>query len=438
MHKRLINGLLVAVSLVSAGFAQNARIGALGGINITTDPANVFSLPAYMNDYPDFVQATGGSDLSTSFIGIKSLGEHFSLGIVGLKNNMLDDGFYSAAIQMINASSQNVDLKEGMPLIPHALVGLNFGTVQIGADVYLELNKAKYTFKAEESSGDIKEVGKVSNFGLVLNANLLFGDFRLSPVFGMSIPSAKYKLDVGNESDEVKLEKGTSFKFGAEVGLPLFDIDWVAGFMFNTVRYQFVKDGVIFTSNFVNPYLGFEYVLPGDILFVGQYDLGIDIDKQKPDVDDNPTVTKNNNVSHLIAFGLEKDIVDVWIFDMLTVRGGINWVIGDNIQIRKNDDIRERIDNSTDNSDFSPTVGLGLKKGIFTFDVVSRLGGWTGIISGPPVVAATITLDFGSKDKVSSNRSAEPVSQPAYQQPSTPSEPQGQQQYDSGESGYGF
>lgn len=435
MRNRLIKGLLVAVSLFSVGFAQNARIGALGGINIITDPANVFSLPAYMNDYPDFVQATGGANLAASFVGIKSLSEHFSLGIIGLKNNMLDDDFYSTAITMINEATENVDLKNSMPLIPHALVGLNFGAVKIGADVYLELNKAKYTYKAEESSGDIKEVGKVSNFGLVLNANLLFGDLCLSPIFGMSIPSAKHKLDVGDESDETKLEKGTSFKFGAEVGVPLFDIDWVAGLMFNTVRYQFVKDGNIFISNFVNPYLGFEYVLPGDILFVGQYDLGIEIDKVKPDVDDNPTVTKDNNISHLIAFGLEKDLVDVWIFDMLTVRGGINWVIGDNIQVVKNDDTRERIDNSTDNSDFSPTVGLGLKKGIFTFDVVSNLGSWAGIISGPPVVAATITLDFGSKDKVNSSRSPEPVSDP---QPSAPSEPQGQQQYDSGETGYGF
>ena len=439
MRSFLFKGLFTTAALFSMTFAQNARIDALGGINIISDPGKIFYLPGYMNQYPDLIQATGGTG-SASFIGIKSIGEMINLGIAGTRNSVLTEGFYENTISRINGLTTQIDINEQMPLAPHVLFGLDLDIIQLGVDLFLELNKAKYSYKAEESSGDINEKARVSNFGAVVNANINAGDFIFSPVFGISFPSMKRKYEAGDETVENKLEKGSFLKAGLEAGMPFFSADWKIGLIFNLLRYQMDENDNIQINNVTNAYAGFETEILGDVLFTGLYNLGISNYKDKPD-SSNPTINKVRGINHFIALGLEKDLEDVWIFDMLTVRGGINWIIGDRVDITKNDDARLRIDYAADQSDFNPTVGLGLSKGIFTFDILSNLGSWTGILSGPPVVAATVTLDFGGSTGSGTRPSTtvqEPEPQPLFpsQEPTPP--PQQEYDYNSGGSDFSF
>ena len=52
---------------------------------------------------------------------------------------------------------------------------------------------------------------------------------------------------------------------------------------------------------------------------------------------------------------------------------------------------------SSDASSFIPTLGLGFSKGIIQFDIASKLAGWSGLVSGMPVLSGTLTFDFTKK-----------------------------------------
>jgi hypothetical protein len=93
------------------------------------------------------------------------------------------------------------------------------------------------------------------------------------------------------------------------------------------------------------------------------------------------------------------------IVDFVVIRGGLNWSFS-------NSSFSETVNTSgtlfparigypDDIPSVKPTFGIGLGKKSIHFDIASSLGGWFGLLSGPPVVMGTITLHLDEMRKAS-------------------------------------
>jgi hypothetical protein len=445
MQKKLLCVLCVLVMAYLPSSAQNARVDALGGSSIVDDIINIVRNPADVTDYADNVQATATGAAFGAAIVTKSVGDMLTIGALANGGSVLQSNYYATAAAQVNLAGGTALTGTPGP-IPRLLVGLDVDPLALGLAVFFEAerNKSVTTVDPPESKATISK--RITNIGALLSANIEMGDAVLSPLFGLSLP----RINGLNETDdglgnivttEQKSQKGMMVKGGAELGVPMLDMDWTFGMFYTFEGYQFVTkaagtdtEGPEYPNHVVSAYLGFVTEIAGDVLLATEYGLTANVTKVKTESSDGltpPTITNvdngTTNYTHNVRVGIEKAIEGVWIFDALTPRAGLRWQILD--QHTKNvtelsgaatSETVARTNSITGYGQVAPTLGLGVTKGAFAFDVLVNMGAFAGVAIGPAVVEGTLTLDFGESSSGTSSSgtsgydSSTPASEPSY------------------------
>ncbi len=472
MVKKLISVVAVAAMFFSAS-AQNARVDAMGGCSIIPDISRTLRLPADMNGYPDQMQGTVYSGpLFGSVLGIKGIGDMFRVGVmmptvdyvveyiedgidpttgafftdttyIGSGSSVLRSNFYADALDILDYLPFSVgELPDAFPHIPHILFGINLDPVTIGLDFFMEMTRYKYESISE--AGGVKtettEEAKITNVGGILSANIDINALSISPRFGIGVPKVS-GLDESKDpqtsvKNEITSESGIFLTVGTELGFELNDFNLVGGFFFTNESYQFNVDDTLQNeqaNRFIDAYLGFTTEIRNSLLFVAQYGLGIEIEN---DIDTNTNGGrdyKEKGLSHSFRFGLERPIEGVWIFDALTPRAGLVYVLsGEKFSVTNSGGDKYELSMNDPNyaGQAQLTTGLGLSKGIAAIDINVVIGSWDGALTGPSVIEGTLTLDFGKRSSASSTSSYQSAPPPLVSEP--PSDETGSE--DSGES----
>lgn len=428
--------------------AQVARIDAMGGCDVIDDISLILGYPANIVDYKDQVQATGGGALGLVFAN-KGISDIFTIGIIGNHPGFLRSDFYTdavSAVQDVQVGTNPPDLPTNLPRIPHLVLGLDFDMVQLGVDIFGEFATSHFSTQASNDD-DIETSARVYNVGALLHAKIDFDGFVLSPIIGAGLPDAYAKYEVipqagtGGTTDEVETEENLLILGGVETAFDLQDVAMTIGATYAYEKYQFIRNdetGVVTRTPefadknyFLDAYAGLSGTALTDLLWVIQYDFSMGWNLEKTETTGAApivTETKTYDRAHLLHAGLEKPVSNVWIFDQIFGRGGIAVQISDDFTVIEEtgsgtNQFTEEVKTNTSNAVTSvfPTVGLGLRKGGWTFDIVSRLSNWTGVVSGPPVVEGTLTLDFGKvgRGRMQNSAPAQEQSTPMYEPPAT-------------------
>jgi hypothetical protein len=370
----------VMVSCASVAMAQNARIEAMGGVNIIDDIGAIPGAPADINDFVDVVQASSGG---RPFIATKSLGDLFRVGLLGNTGLVLQSNLYDDALDGVDGSLPGQDLlPDAMPNpFPHLLLGLDLGDITLGAELFWEWTGAAFD---DEEEPTVEFSGSVRNIGGIFGANIALGDLLISPLAGFGLPAGSGEAikTIGNVSatEEYTTTDALYAILGAELGVPLFDADWYFGGFYTMESYQNKPGDDVADTNaldLLNTYAGFVAETIGDLLFAGQYSLNAGWSSEAQTDQDRITTL---SISHIFATGVEKSVESIWIFDNLFARGGASLTIRDTV-IHTGEDRTSRTPISI--GTLNPTVGLGLTRGKWVFDILSVLGGWPGLVSGP-------------------------------------------------------
>ncbi len=408
MHvMRILAGGLILLGTVSLGQAQNARIDAMGSCGIIEDYARVLGSPADIVYYPDQIQATGGGGLGL-VIASKRMGDLLTLGGIGNHPGFLRSDFYANAIDAFDDLQDGTippDLPDGtaFPRIPHVILGIDLGAIQLGFDIFGELALSKYTF--ESSNDDNQDASaRIYNVGTVVNANIDLDGITLSPLLGLGLPGIYAKSETipqgggAASTDELETEENFLLLGGLDGVFELNDLSLIVGAFYAHESYQFrtTEGGVSQTSSsypahFVDIYAGVVGQALGDLLWVAQYDFSLDIISENSQTEEESTIDR----LHFLHAGLEKPLMNIWIFDQMIGRAGLEVQFSDQSINTDVSTEQTRINGSNTVTSVDPTVGLGLRRGGWRFDIVTRLSGWDGLVAGPPVAEGTLTFDFG-------------------------------------------
>lgn len=447
---------LAILSTASMLFAQNARIDALGSCSIIPDISRVLTKPSEMNLYKDNIQASYGGAVYP-VIGIKSIGDMASIGLDYTQSNVLDNldptiyttllGFVNPVIALGNAYNFTT-----VDPIPHLLFGLDFDAVKLGFDLFYERAFYRYDITAETaapSTTTINAKGRFSHMGFLAGVSLDPDILPLTVTFGLSLPRivGDYTEDVtgaaGTVEGHIKTKSTIAANADAEVTLPLGGLDMTAGATFDLLAFGRMETQVVdpsvpidqtdetgdhLSSIYISIYDGIQKELADNLLLVSQFSGGLLIDKTEPeDVTDIDPIIKDNYLVYSLNSGVEKTWDNLKRLDALQGRAGLSYLGMINIYHEKGDDAGNSVDSRerfpTLRSGFSPSLGLGLNKGIVQLDININP---TNLIAP---YKATLTLDFGKSSGSSSSSStiSSPAptyeSTPAYETPKTETEP---------------
>jgi hypothetical protein len=395
MKKQIFGLCILLCASVSIFSQENARIQAMGNSDIIPDISRtIFYNPAYMNNYKDQVQVTFNSPI----IGIKSVGNMFSLGLVFNQGLIIDNSFYGDAFAMLPAiPTTGVTLP--IQYNPHLLMGLDLSSVKLALDWFWE--RSAYSLDATTAGVSSTDDRSINNFGVLAGATLNFSGIDWAFLAGFGIPNMDSKQNTGTPPvTESKSQKGLYLRLGAEAQFGLFSLDWTLGAKYNLVSYQFVNAAGVKqndnTENVVIPYIGFKKELLDKILLVV-----LEKTELKYLESDNSSGSPKNSidtVAYIWSAGLEKQFPNVWIFDSLALRGGIS----DSV-VYGSTHLKTTVAPNTNTSDLSyptklgpavPYLGIGVTKKFFCLDLVVNPMAWTGVFVGPPVARCTATFIF--------------------------------------------
>jgi hypothetical protein len=405
-------------------FAQNARINSLGNCEIIDDIGVVGSLPVYMNDYPDVIQATAFKAAFGQIVGIKSVGDMIRIGAIANQGGVLKSNFYGRGADIVNqVANPDLPAAGGFPPIPHLLFGINLPTVKLGFDGFLEYASSK--LQSETDVAGVKATaetkGRIYNGGLVANALINLGDISIMPLIGVGIPRISGLEETVAPNNTITTERssesGLFLRAGIQLGLPLAGLDWLVGGIYQMEKYQFASTTAAKTTktpeylaNFFYGYIGFTGDILDKVLIVTRYGIDLGFDNTEtttilPPPDTTQTLVANFtavNVKNTFGLGLERPIENFLFFDALTPRAGLDLRV--NRAIVKTDGVNSLTTTKTEakarnpySTIVTPTFGLGVTKGRAAIDVGINIGDWGGVVSGPTVFIGTVTLDFGKQ-----------------------------------------
>lgn len=434
MFKKLFTAIAI-ISLTFSALAQNARIDAMGGCNIVDDITRVLNLPAYMNDFTDQIQGTAASSSFGPSIGIKSFGNMLNVGIMaipvdyykyenlydvinpntgeiitvvdieegGSRSTVLRSNFYNDAKDAFEFEPViGDDLPSSFPPIPHLIFGLDFNDLAFGLDFFLELTRHKSVRKTTDD--EITNKQRISNIGAILSANIELENLTISPLVGAGFPRVYGLNEVKgpvNSKTEVESKRGSFVTGGIEIGFEGRSLLWTAGGFYTNETYQFKTTNIgkldEYSNHFIDMYIGFVTEILGNLLLVTQYNFSVLIANQEDNTSGGFDYS-NNVTTHTFGVGLERPIEGFWIFDNIIPRTGMSFQMSDSTMKRENstgpkDETTTRPSAWT--TDVVLTVGVGITKGIATLDFHVNYGYWLGLVSGPDLFKATLTLDFG-------------------------------------------
>jgi|WetSurMetagenome_2_1015567.scaffolds.fasta_scaffold118779_1 hypothetical protein len=398
------SALLCLLSLYYACFSENARTEAMGGVTIINDFGHVLAHPASINDFPDQFTGTSGAYTDTGgiqlgylgpIIGKKSLGKTVNVGFIANTVNeqgssVLRSGFYNTARSFLIEHSGD-SLPESFPMLPHAIVGLDFGDVSIGGEFYYEHSGFKRTVANSLKHTDLG----ISNFGGVLSATISISDLWLCPLIGFGAPTIK-----GEKQDSALLSfqsiKSNYLTGGAEAGIELPSVTLVAGAYYTNERYAFKSGSAAspdYSATIVDLYAGFTTYSLDSMLIAVQYDASLYYD-DITDTSFRPSYEYHDGYGyHGIRLGVEKPFHVTGLFDAITPRAGLAYSFS--LAREQHSDTTVHFPMST--NDMMVNAGIGFRKNVFSLDLFVNLGAWNGVLTGPQAMSATLTVGL-SKD----------------------------------------
>jgi hypothetical protein len=419
MTRKLKSVLVTVFAMALSSSAQfapsNARIGSMADIYIIDDISNVFRYAARMNDYKDDIQVT----FTTPMLGIKSIGEKFSVGTYIRNGLMLDqsnttNNFYTLGRNAVNAvTTVAPDITSDPLYIPHLLLGMSVASgVNVGVDLYYEW--ARTRFDDEFKSGTVaapttittKQRANLSNFGLIGSLQIGVSDVPISIKAGFGLPRISGTSKITNETSgsptqttesEIKSDKGLFLEVGGEAGLPLLGGTFTPGVDFIAETYAFKPNGADATNKFRNTrcaiYAGMKQKAFENGLWSALYQLKWNGSKVDALNSDSANDLKTTTLQHVLSAGAENGWDTVWVFDKVFLRGGVA------LQVTTpfNSAVSDTADMSAKGQavfNALPTIGMGIAKGIFELDARVDLANWGGLATGPDVLAVTGTLRF--------------------------------------------
>ncbi len=387
--------LLSVAALASAQFSRptNARISSMGGAFIVDDITDVFRYPVTMLDYRGQLQAT----FNAPIIGVRNSESMFTLGATANRGNVLRN-YYGDAIGVTDPAFGN------MVNLPHVLLGFDLGSIQLGADAFVEYSRLSSKTEDEALDMETSVSGMVVIPGVIASARFGSESLPIMVKAGIAFPNTsgegKVTMAGSTTTSELSTKKGLYLETGAEAKTSMLGLDWTLGLGYTFESYQFEEDDVstnpVYNSN-LSGYLGFELGVLEDGIAAVQYQFNQTHPYDYQDVDGN-SYARNDTVSHVFNMGLEKGWENVWVLNSFQLRGGMNYgIIVPYVRDHSesdlgNSDTREKY--PAFDTELFPTVGFGLSKGFLQLDMTINMGTWGGFFTGPDVGAVTATMKF--------------------------------------------
>jgi len=200
----------------------------------------------------------------------------------------------------------------------------------------------------------------------------------------------------------------------------LTDHQIIAGIGFTMENYRFIDETTVAPVTTTTksipveyrelaPYIGAVFPLPNELLVTAIYGYSWSSNSLVTDTANSKSKLSEKTVGHYADLGIERPFDCSKFLDEVTPRCGFIYVLGDN-RSRDKYELPNEIDNKTNeaaNGSLGAHVGLGLTKGVATFDASCELASWSsGILTGPSVFSASVTVDFKKNDKVSNRGGA--------------------------------
>jgi hypothetical protein len=397
-------------------YAQNARIEALGGNFILDDISMMSGAPASGNYYGDIIQATAFSDsMAGSVYAVKSFGGLLSAGIIANQDSYLLSDFYSDARLSLDSTLSLIDtLPIKFGTYPHLVLATEIGDFGIGCELFFERSSNSRSWTSASGAKESQKA-EIRNTGAAVSAAMQLWRLGIYPYAWFNFPSARGSAVVNDTSRDVKSSLPGKALYGAgiESSIDLETVYFRFGGYYTNEHYQlFTTRGAaesmedcLMTSTGV---YGGCTAYPIDALL-----LSVAYSYERPLYDYFfPGATAGSGFSnhyaesvHFLVGSCEYTISTLKVLDFIKFRGGLNWTFVratySETEAYPGAVFTAHIEYPDESSPVEPTFGIGLgRKGIH-FDIASSLGGWFGLLAGPPILTGTITLHLDEMRKTS-------------------------------------
>jgi hypothetical protein len=414
--------LVILFLLLHNGYSQNARLDALANNFCIDDASAVSSNPGASIVYYDILQATSFADGTFGpFIGVKSLGSHFSIGLAANVNDHGDSVFYkSSSLYLDSTIDTSSELTAMFPAYPQLILAANLKYVNLGLKAfYKRANlEIQHSSSDNESNEHIKK--DIMIYGISGSAGAQFGFLGFYPFFTLSVPKTQGLYTAAeDQSVNASTENNLIAEAGTELGFDIRGLNVRLGGIYSLTKYSFICNSSTRGGNpaanktRVTGYLGMNVYPVESVLLSAAYALISDNDITNYAFDNYTMQQKNTGLLHYITASCEYETRMKKINASLFIRSGVYWTLSNSTYAEHVEfntipssvsDYKEIY--SSDASSFIPTLGLGFSKGIIQFDIASKLAGWSGLVSGMPVLTGTLTFDFTKKPVKSTLRNS--------------------------------
>ncbi len=393
----------VAFAFIGSASAQfnlptNARVSALAGAHVS-DISGIYRYPVLMTGYLDHIQANWDAGGAGGFIGIKSVSDMFSFGVLANQEHMAPR-FTTEAVTRLTGyftpPAPAANFNDAV-VIPHLLLGFDLGVAAIGADLFFE-----YGGYSAEVNDSTEYSGSLSNPGFRLSGKFDIASAVIMAKFGMGFPSINGEGPTRASANTQKLtsDKGSYIETGAEASIPGGGADWVLGLCYTQAGYRFklgdVSDVNSISSSLLDVYAGVEFNFVETAVAALGYSINrSDTTVSQPGLSGEPSQT-TIGYTHNIYAGVENAWEKAWIFDSFQLRGGALYSIASNGGNSKAAAPAPSPSYSQParHSKVSPVVGIGVSKAFATVDVSLNPGAWGGLFTGPDVAVVSATVKF--------------------------------------------
>ncbi len=405
--------LILSDVILSFANAQNARLEALGQNFVIDDLSAVSGNPASCVNYPDQVQATAYQDGSFgSVIGLKSMGKHLMIGITANSLDYYENDFYDNANTYFDSTIDTINkLGSDFPPYPHLIFGLNLSNVTLGCDLFYKRAKLENTYNSSDGYEELVKKD-ISITGFRISSSFQLFSLGLYPYFYYCLPKAQGTAQYnGIYSDTISISTtdNATTEAGIELDIDINSVNFRIGGCYALCKYSFNARPDSIYGNRQNKlisltcYSGLSSRHGENLLLSIAYSFSYDKFDHSFYSNEYSSNSLQTYTSHFLVGSCEYIIPMKHVLDNIIIRSGINWYISNSINSSHSDSSSFTSDEKstfpTEGNKFTPAIGIGLKKGIMSFDISSKLAGWSGIIAGMPIVTGTLTFDFARFNK---------------------------------------
>lgn len=434
MKKLLIYSLVLCLFSTTTSFASNARTDGAGKLASLTDISNVLGHPASINDFPDQFMGTVGTYTDTNnisrdyygaFILKKSLGSILNIGLIANTvdysgSSVLNSNFYHDARSFLlhtpdtsdidTADESDENMPGVFPMIPHLILGLNLDIFEFGIEFFVEMARFNQLLTGDYT-GSIDK--KIYNIGTRLSTTIVFNETWLCLFLGLSFPQISGISEIESVKKTFSSIEKRYLSVGTELGTSINNISLVGGLYYTNEHYSFKNNDIEssdYNTNMFYLYLSTKTKILEDMTVGLGYNLTLwNEDILEPDTvtDTLRTCYHGRYAYHNIQMGVEKPFKGKKIFDEIAIRSGIIYSfkkIKEIYNYSGSEEYEVIIDNPLSTKTMKLNAGIGFQKHVFCLDLFVNIGNWSGVITGPKAVSATVTIglsqDFLDEDRL--------------------------------------